>query len=69
MKWEKMQEPLERGFQVFRVEWPEDQYMMREEEGVLLFSGEHPEGVEVSGSLSDEDLTADDWATTGPSGG
>ena len=68
MKWEKMQEPLTRGFQVFRLDWPDDQYLMREGEDVMLFSAEHPEGVVVTGWTNSPDLTADDWAATGPSG-
>lgn len=68
MKWEKVQEPLERGMQVFRMAWPEDQYLIREVEGVTLYSSEHPEGLVVNEWTSAPDLNADDWAATGPSG-
>lgn len=72
MKWERMAKPLREGMQVFRVSWPEDQYVMTEfamvenERPVLLFTGEHPEGVpfEPTGA----DVAAEDWAATGPSG-
>ena len=68
MKWEKMQEPLALGHQVFRVSWPHDVYLMKETETVELFSDAHPEGVPFV-PTSEDDLNADDWATTGPSGG
>lgn len=73
MKWAKMQEPLARGFQVFRLDWPDDQYLMREGENLMLvsnitlFSAEHPEGVPFE-MLSSADAEADDWVATGPSG-
>lgn len=68
MRWEKMREPLWRGMQAFRMSWPEDQYLMKEGEDLMLFSVEHPEGVVVTGWTAAPDLDADDWAATGPSG-
>lgn len=67
MKWEKMQESLALGLQVFRLDWPDDMYVIKEEETVELFSDAHPEGVPYE-PTSEEDLNADDWASTGPSG-
>lgn len=66
MRWEQVQKPLREGFQVFRESWPENSYVMVEDNEMLLFSAEHPEG--AWGSISLEELNADDWAATGPSG-
>jgi hypothetical protein len=68
MQWASMREPLWRGMQAFRISWPEDAYVMVEDPdvGPLLFTGEHPEGREYQ--PTDVDLSADDWAATGPSG-
>lgn len=66
MKWERMQKPLRDGMQVFRVSWPDDQYLMVEDGEMKLFSADHPEG--AHGSVSLAELDADDWAATGPSG-
>lgn len=67
MKWEKMQKPLREGMQVFRMSWGADQYMMVEGEELTYFSPAFPSGMVIS-VLDDTDLSADDWAATGPSG-
>lgn len=72
MKYERMAKPLREGMQIFRVSWPDSMYVMTEfgtvenERPVLVYSAEHPEGVPFQ--PTDADLTADDWAATGPSG-
>lgn len=66
MQWVRMQQPLRQGQQVFRESWPDDRYIIVKDGELQMFSDEELSGVAVS--LSSEDVGADDWMATGPSG-
>lgn len=73
MKWSEMRKPLERGFQAFRDEWPEDRYVELTEGGRdQVFwenAGEYGTTyMEAPYEPTETDLNASDWRATGPVG-